>query len=111
MLEKALISGVTHKTAETVYRVEGVSAARLFDALAEAGVNVDTVIQTGSEIVFSADEGPEAVERESRRTGCSPPSSSRASSTRPCVRIVWKPKSERKSRGKTVRCTRKRCVC
>ena len=60
MLEKALISGVTHKAAETVYRVEGVSAARLFEALAEAGVNVDTVIQTGSEIVFSADEGPEA---------------------------------------------------
>ena len=62
MLEKALISGVTHKSAETVYRVEGVSAARLFDALAEAGVNVDTVIQTGPEIVFSADEGPEAVD-------------------------------------------------
>ena len=36
------------------------SAARLFEALAEAGVNVDTVIQTGPEIVFSADEGPEA---------------------------------------------------
>jgi aspartate kinase len=62
MLEKALISGVTHKAAETVYRVEGVSAARLFEALAEAGVNVDTVIQTGPEIVFSADEGPEAVD-------------------------------------------------
>jgi aspartate kinase len=56
MLEKALISGVTHKLAETVYRVEGVSAARLFGALADAGVNVDTVIQTGPEIVFSADE-------------------------------------------------------
>jgi aspartate kinase len=60
MLEKALISGVTHKAAEIVYRVEGVSAARLFEALAEAGVNVDTVIQTGPEIVFSADEGPDA---------------------------------------------------
>jgi len=60
MLEKALISGVTHKSAETVYRVEGVSAARLFEALAQAGVNVDTVIQTGLEIVFSADEGPGA---------------------------------------------------
>jgi aspartate kinase len=56
MLEKALISGVTHKLAETVYRVEGVSAARLFEALADGGVNVDTVIQTGPEIVFSADE-------------------------------------------------------
>jgi len=62
MLEKALISGVTHKAAETVYRVEGVSAARLFEALAQAGVNVDTVIQTGPEIVFSADERPETEE-------------------------------------------------
>src|SRR5215216_1529084 len=30
MLEKALISGVTHKPVENVYRVEGVSAAQLF---------------------------------------------------------------------------------
>jgi aspartate kinase len=59
MLEKALISGVTHKLAETVYRVEGVSAAQLFGALADAGVNVDTVIQTGPEIVFSADDRSE----------------------------------------------------
>src|SRR6266480_907769 len=59
MLEKAIISGVTHTVEETVYRVEGVSSARLFEALAQAGVNVDTVIQTGREIVFSADEGPE----------------------------------------------------
>ena len=54
MLEKALISGVTHTTEERVYRVEDISAAKLFQALAEAGVNVDTVVQTGSEIVFSA---------------------------------------------------------
>jgi aspartate kinase len=60
MLEKALISGVTHKEAETIYRVEGVSAARLFEALAEGGVNVDTVIQTGPEIVFSADDRADA---------------------------------------------------
>ena len=37
MLEKALISGVTHSGQETIYRVEGVSAARLFQALADAG--------------------------------------------------------------------------
>jgi aspartate kinase len=54
MLEKAMISGVTHTTEETVYRVEGVAAARLFAALAAASVNVDTIVQTGSEIVFSA---------------------------------------------------------
>ena len=41
-------------------------------------------------------------------TGCSPPSSSRQSSTRPCARSVRKPKSARKSRGNTVRWTSKR---
>ena len=54
MLEKAIISGVTHTREETVYRVTGASAARLFSALAEASVNVDTIVQTGPEIVFSA---------------------------------------------------------
>jgi aspartate kinase len=54
MLEKALISGVVHQREETVYRVDGVSAATLFAALADASVNVDTIVQTGSEIVFSA---------------------------------------------------------
>jgi aspartate kinase len=54
MLEKALISGVVHQREETVYRVEGVSPARLFAALADASVNVDTIVQTGPEVVFSA---------------------------------------------------------
>jgi aspartate kinase len=54
MLEKALISGVTHNREETLYRVEGTTPARLFAALSEAGVNVDTIVQTGPEIVFSA---------------------------------------------------------
>ena len=54
MLEKAMISGVTHTTEETLYRVGGVPAARLFRALADASVNVDTIVQTGDEIVFSA---------------------------------------------------------
>jgi aspartate kinase len=54
MLEKALISGVVHQRQETVYRVQGSTAARLFGALAEAGVNVDTIVQTSAEIVFSA---------------------------------------------------------
>jgi aspartate kinase len=62
MLEKALISGVTHTVEETVYRVEQLPASRLFEALAEAGVNVDTILQTGPEIVFSApaSDRPEA---------------------------------------------------
>jgi aspartate kinase len=54
MLEKALISAVVHTREETVYRVDGVDSARLFGALAEAAVNVDTILQTGPEIVFSA---------------------------------------------------------
>jgi aspartate kinase len=54
MLEKALISGVTHTFEETLYRVEGTTPARLFAALAAAGVNVDTIVRTGPEIVFSA---------------------------------------------------------
>jgi aspartate kinase len=54
MLEKALISAVVHQREETVYRVDGVPPARLFAALAEARVNVDTIVQTSSEIVFSA---------------------------------------------------------
>ena len=54
MLEKALISGVVHQRAETVYHVQGTTAARLFGALADASVNVDTIVQTGPEIVFSA---------------------------------------------------------
>jgi aspartate kinase len=60
MLEKAMISGVTHTREETLYRVEGVRAAALFAALAEASVNVDTIVQTGPEIVFSApvDDAP-----------------------------------------------------
>src|SRR3954449_11209489 len=54
MLEKALISGVTHTLEETLYRVEGTTPSRLFAALAGAAVNVDTIVQTGPEIVFSA---------------------------------------------------------
>ena len=54
MLEKAIISGVTHTLEEAVYRVDGVPAALLFQALADAGASVDTIIQTGPEIVFSA---------------------------------------------------------
>src|SRR5207237_9095940 len=54
MLEKALISAVVHMREEPVYRVSGIEPARLFGALAEAAVNVDTIVQTGPETVFSA---------------------------------------------------------
>jgi aspartate kinase len=64
VLEKAIISGVAHTTEEPLYRVREVDAARLFAALAEASVNVDTILQVVSdEIVFSAPaEDREAVE-------------------------------------------------
>jgi len=54
LLEKALISGVVHQREETVYRVDGAKPAQLFGALAQASVNVDTIVQTNAEIVFSA---------------------------------------------------------
>jgi aspartate kinase len=55
MLEKAMISGVVHTREELVYRVEGIGADVLFNALARASVNVDTIVQiTADEIVFSA---------------------------------------------------------
>jgi aspartate kinase len=57
MLEKAIISGVAHTFDEAVYCVQSVERADLFAALAEAGVNVDTIIQTGNEIIFSAPLG------------------------------------------------------
>jgi aspartate kinase len=54
MLEKAMIAGVTHEREEAVYRVEAAEPAALFDAIAQAEVNVDTVMRIGPAIVFSA---------------------------------------------------------
>jgi aspartate kinase len=55
MLEKAMISGVTHTTEENIYRVEGTTPSKLFSALAEAQVNVDTILVNGDgAIVYSA---------------------------------------------------------
>jgi aspartate kinase len=55
MPKKATISAVTHSLEEAVYRVHGVTPATLFAALAERRVNVDTIVQTSTDvIVFSA---------------------------------------------------------
>jgi aspartate kinase len=54
MLEKAIISGVASSSDEAVYRIAGVSRAELFERLAQAAINVDTIIQVDEEIVFSA---------------------------------------------------------
>ena len=54
-MEKAMISGVTHTVDEAVYRVQGAAPAKLFSALADRHVNVDTIITTGADVVvFSA---------------------------------------------------------
>src|SRR6267378_1987021 len=55
VLEKAIISGVAHTDCEPLYRVREIDAARLFARLADASVNVDTILQVSAdEIVFSA---------------------------------------------------------
>jgi aspartate kinase len=54
MLEKAMISGVTHTLEEAVYTVTGVERADLFEALADSSVSVDTIIQADAELFFSA---------------------------------------------------------
>jgi aspartate kinase len=61
MLEKAMISGVTHTTDETLYRVDGVAPAPLLAALAGASVNVDTILHVGREVVFSAPSEDDAT--------------------------------------------------
>ena len=68
MLEKALISGVTHTREETLYRVERRPAA-LFGALAEASVNVDTIAQH---------RAGDPLSRRRRTTATPPPRSSTA---------------------------------
>jgi aspartate kinase len=54
MLERAIISDVTCTVDETVYRVDGAVPATLFTALAEARINVDTILQSDGGLVFSA---------------------------------------------------------
>jgi aspartate kinase len=54
MLEKAIISGVTHDTSEAKVSILAVPdrpgvAARVFRALADAGVNVDMIVQNTSQ--------------------------------------------------------------
>jgi aspartate kinase len=54
MLEKAIISGVTHDTSEAKVTILGVPdrpgiAARIFRPLSDAGVNIDMIVQNVSE--------------------------------------------------------------
>jgi aspartate kinase len=54
MLEKAMISGVTHALDQAVYEVEGVDPAALFAGVADSAAGVDTLMQIGGNVVFSA---------------------------------------------------------
>src|SRR5206468_6363411 len=54
LLEKAIISGVTHDTSEAKVTILGVPdmpgiAARVFRPLADTGVNIDMIVQNVSE--------------------------------------------------------------
>jgi len=54
MLEKAMISGVTHTLDERLYEVDDVTPTDLFGAVADSSVSIDTLIQIGAQVVFSA---------------------------------------------------------
>ncbi|MDQ3669312.1 MAG: aspartate kinase [Actinomycetota bacterium] len=54
MLEKAMISGVTHTLDERLYEVDDVTPTDLFAAVADSSVSIDTLIQIGAQVVFSA---------------------------------------------------------
>jgi aspartate kinase len=54
MLEKAMISGVTHALEERLYEVEGVGPTDLLAAVAESAVSIDTLSHIGERVVFSA---------------------------------------------------------
>ena len=80
MLEKAIISGVTHDTSEAKVSIVGVPdrpgvAARVFRALADAGVNIDMIVQNvvedgeADDLVHAAEDGP-AGRRADPRARC-----------------------------------------
>ncbi len=75
MLEKALISGVTHTREEAIYRVDGIDAPPSSSPRSPTrAVNVDTIVQTGAEIVFSAPiadraDATRSARRPRRRSG------------------------------------------
>jgi aspartate kinase len=54
MLEKAMISGVTHTLDELLYETEGADPSDLFASVAESAVSIDTLLQIGERFVFSA---------------------------------------------------------
>jgi aspartate kinase len=81
LLEKAIISGVTHDTSEAKLTVLGVPdrpgvAARVFRALADSGVNIDMIVQNVSEqgltdISFTMPKSDLAVAQPILESACS----------------------------------------
>ena len=80
LLEKAIISGVTHDTTEAKLTIVGVPdrpgvAARVFRALADAGVNIDMIVQNVSaqgltDISFTLPKTDLAVAEPILEAGC-----------------------------------------
>jgi aspartate kinase len=54
MLEKAMISGVTHAPDELLYETEGADPTALFTRIAASAVSIDTLLQIADRFVFSA---------------------------------------------------------
>lgn len=54
MPEQATVTGVTQSLDQAVYEVDGAGPAELFEALADAAVDVDSIVQIGSSIVFAS---------------------------------------------------------
>ena len=55
--ERPLVTGVSRSSGDALYRVEDADQSTLFAALAASSLNVDTIIQIDSEIVFSTSAG------------------------------------------------------
>ncbi len=54
MLEKAMISGVTHAPDELLYETEGADPGAFLACVAESAVSIDTLLQIADRFVFSA---------------------------------------------------------
>ena len=71
MLEKAMISGVTHTVEEAVYEVHGADPSALFAAVGRVSVSIDTLIQIGDEArLLRAGGGPLRGRGRPRPGGC-----------------------------------------
>ena len=77
-MEQAIISGIAHDTSEAKVTISGVPdrpgiAARVFRPLADAGVNIDMIVQNvvrgrpHGHLVHAAEDGPAAGRADPRR--------------------------------------------